>query len=347
MRKIKIKIFIRLCTLSLFLMCYKGTVVDLEWLHNIADEIHKGKTTLKDAANHVHLKNANGETIIQSFTAKTLSNHFKNNGIEMFSVGRKGFTRTDSTFEKNVLDNYSVLKCGVTKMWSFMQNEGVSCSRKDVERVYDAKIRERSVKEDKKQIPRCRYECVHVNVIWHGDIHYITLFGEVKYLFALMDDKSRFIVGYGLSDTKTSSFLISVFSDAIDFYDVSPYYYWSDNGRENTSKEMAKYLSDIGTIPIRTKPYNPQQNGKIERWWSELEKRIGDSQTWEEVYEKIDEFVDVYNFKLPHTALYCNGRMCTPSKLYNDSDLQAHDFKNEIIKIDGKEVLLTNFTHSN
>ena len=199
------------------------------------------------------------------------------------------------------------------------------------------------MKAEKKQIPRCRYECVHVNVIWHGDIHYINLLGEVKYLFALMDDRSRFIVGYGLSDSKTSSFIISVFDDAIDFYEVSPLFYWSDNGRENTSKEMVSYLSSIGTRPIRTKPYNPQQNGKIERWWPELEKRIANSKTWDEIGSKIDDFVDVYNFKLPHSALFCNGRMCTPSRLYCDEDLQAQELKNEMINVDGKEVLLSNF----
>ena len=81
-------------------MCYNGTVVDEEWLKNIANEIRESKITLKDAAKQVHLKNTNGETIIQSFTAKTLSNHFKASGIEIFKVGRKGFTKTNSTIEK-------------------------------------------------------------------------------------------------------------------------------------------------------------------------------------------------------------------------------------------------------
>ena len=326
-----------------FLMCYQGTFVDKEWLKNVANEIIDGRITLKDSAKQVHLKNTNGQTIIQSFTTKTLSNHFKANGIEVFKVGRKGFSKTNSIIEKQVIDNYSSLNCGVTKMWCFLQNEGVSCSRKDVEKVYDAKIREKKVKEEKKQIPRCRYECVHVNVIWHGDIHYINLLGEVKFLFALMDDKSRFIVGYGLSETKTSSFIISVFRNAVDIHDVSPLFYWSDNGRENTSKEMMSYLSSIGAKPIRTKPYNPQQNGKIERWWQELEKRIADSKTWDEISSKIDDFVEVYNFKLPHSALLCNGRMCTPSRLYCDENLQSQELEKELIKIDGKNVLLKNF----
>lgn len=123
----------------------------------------------------------------------------------------------------------------------------IICSRNDVEKIYNRKIRAIKHKEEKIQMVRCRYECVHVNSVWHGDIHYIKFQGEMRYIFVLMDDKSRYIVSYGMSKFKTTAFVISVFDEAIDYYEITPLYYWSDNGRENTSKEMQLYLSNIGT----------------------------------------------------------------------------------------------------
>lgn len=318
-------------------MCYTNTTVDTEWLKKTAEEILEGKITMNDAAQNVQLINGNGEKFLKSVTPKTLSNYFKENNIVVFKVGRKGFSKENRILEKLVIDNYYILRCGVTKMWCYLVNEGINCSRNDVEKIYNKNIRAIKPKEEKSiQIPRCRYECVHVNSVWHGDIHYIKFQNEIRYLFVLMDDKSRFIVSYGMSKFKTTSFVISVFDEAIDYYEVTPFYYWSDNGRENTSKEMQRYLSDIGTKHIRTMPHNPQQNGKMERWWRELEKRLTNALSWTDLYEKIDDFVDIYNNKLPHSGLSYNGRMCAPIKIFSDEKLQAKDIKNEMIIVDGK-----------
>ena len=106
---------------------------------------------------------------------------------------------------------------------------------------------------------------------------------------------------------------------------------------------MQLYLSNIGTKHIKTMPYNPQQNGKIERWWPELEKRLSNSLSWEDLYDRVDDFVHVYNNKLPHSSLSYNGRMCAPIKIFSDEKLQAKDIKDELIIIDVKEILLSNF----
>ena len=78
---------------------------------------------------------------------------------------------------------------------------------------------------------------------------------EKKYLLALLDDRSRFIVGYGISDFKTSIFCIDVFKKAIDTY-TKPLVYWSDNGTENKSEIMKKFCDDNSISQVFTIPGN-------------------------------------------------------------------------------------------
>jgi transposase InsO family protein len=59
---------------------------------------------------------------------------------------------------------------------------------------------------------------------------------------------------------------------AIRLTGARPYSIWSDNGTEFKG-EFDDYLARERITHVRTDPYNPEQNGKMERWWPSLEKR--------------------------------------------------------------------------
>jgi hypothetical protein len=50
-----------------------------------------------------------------------------------------------------------------------------------------------------------------------------------------------------------------------------PFAVWTDNGSEFKG-EFEHTLEDFGTKHVKTGPYNPERNGKMERWWPNLEK---------------------------------------------------------------------------
>ena len=128
-------------------------------------------------------------------------------------------------------------------------------------------------KKNKNPKIRFRYEASSVNAIWHGDIHYIIFNYEIKYLFALIDDKSRFITGWGMFEHKTCFNCIQVFNKAIENYG-RPLCYFSDNGKENVGSPMKAFLHHFEIRHITTIPGNPEANGKIEKFWLPLEKRF-------------------------------------------------------------------------
>ena len=86
-----------------------------------------------------------------------------------------------------------------------------------------------------------------------------------------------------------------------------------------------------------TLPGNPQSNGKIEKFWSSLDKHIEGDQ-WEDVYESIKKYIFDYNYKIPHTGLGIgkDGFISTPAELYYDDDLRAINMESTSILIDNK-----------
>ena len=71
---------------------------------------------------------------------------------------------------------------------------------------------------------------------------------------------------------------------------------WSDNGGENIGKKTIDLLKKYNVRLIRTSPYNPGQNGKIERLWRSLEKMTTTN------LNSIEIFRNNYNNYIPHSA---------------------------------------------
>ena len=102
-----------------------------------------------------------------------------------------------------------------------------------------------------------------------------------------------------------------------------PYAIWSDNGSENKGVFHA-FLEENSIRHIHTKPYTPQQNGKIERFWATFEQMLGRG-------FRINEIGPTYN-KSSHSALpttleevggniiRCLRRHMTPQEVYDQGD---------------------------
>jgi putative transposase len=88
----------------------------------------------------------------------------------------------------------------------------------------------------------------------------------------------------------------------------------SDNGSSYISSELANWITDNGMSHVRGAPYQPQTQGKIERWHQTLKNRIllehyilpGDLE------KQIDAFVDHYNYQRYHESL----KNLTPADVY-------------------------------
>ncbi len=316
--------------------------IDKEWLKSIHDQIIQGKITIKEASKNVHF--IQDAPLVIEIHPNMLSKILEDNGMKIYARGRKGKTPyIDEELTMKVLEIYEDLQIGITKMFEYINKEnimGEHISKPKIEHIYNEFIREPQCSKVKKGKTIVRYVADKSNAIWHGDIHYLNLNGETKYIYAIIDDYSRFICCAEILESKSCEKVAECLVSACCNY-TKPLIYWSDNGGENLGKEIKKVYKQWDICHIRTKPYNPAANGKIERWWQGVEKRIKRCQTWQEIDVAIKKFTEDYNNKIVHTGLpKKNGFHQYPAELFfdgSDPRYGAH------ILIDGKPIPLWTF----
>lgn len=323
------------------------------WLIQTKIDIHQGKTTLTEAAKHVIIDTVDGYREEISVHRNTLRSIFEKHGIKVYEQSRKGFKIAyPEEIILAVKNKANHLQCGITKIFEalywdhFFDPNKPQISKYAVQRICQENLL--FPLKPKKMIPkiRVRYLVSEVNGAWHGDIHYVTIpaLHDIRYLFGIIDDRSRMIVGFNLLESKEAAGVIQTLDEAIKRYQVTPFVYWSDNGGENIARSVIDFLDANGIVPITTKPGNPQSNGKIERFWPNVEKRIKNCQNWDEARETISNYIPIYNNETPHSGLeLINGRHPMPGLVFTNPNIQKSSFDNCKIRIDRQEISLSMF----
>jgi hypothetical protein len=112
------------------------------------------------------------------------------------------------------------------------------------------------------------YAALLVNLIWHTDLHLYSV--THTWIIAFIDDCSRRIMGWEFLPDKSSEATAAVLERVLGEVGEKPLALWSDNGTEFQGK-FRDLLEREGMSPVYTEAYNPQQNGKIERFWPTVE----------------------------------------------------------------------------
>lgn len=141
---------------------------------------------------------------------------------------------------------------------------------------------------------------------WHIDISYINLGGTFYYLCAVLDGFSRYIVHWELRESMKEQEIELIIERArAKFPGFSPRII-SDNGPQFIAKDFKQYIRISGMTHVRTSPYYPQSNGKLERWHGELKReciRPAEPRNYEEALKCITHYVDEYNNVRLHSAI--------------------------------------------
>ena len=86
----------------------------------------------------------------------------------------------------------------------------------------------------------------------------------------------------------------------------------TDNGAEVASPRnkaghpMERMLLELGIAHRYTRPYRPQTNGKVERFWRTLNEDLLEGTTFEsveELKEELMQYLLYYNTERPHQGL--------------------------------------------
>jgi len=152
---------------------------------------------------------------------------------------------------------------------------------------------------------------------WHIDVSYINLAGTFYFLCSVLDGFSRYIVHWELRETMKEQEVETIVQRALEkFPGVTPRII-SDNGPQFIARDFKEFIRVTGMTHVRTSPYYPQSNGKLERWHGSLKQeciRPACPADVEEARRRIAAFVDHYNHSRLHSAL----GYITPADKLND-----------------------------
>jgi transposase InsO family protein len=141
---------------------------------------------------------------------------------------------------------------------------------------------------------------------WHIDISYINVCGTFYYLTSVLDGCSRFIVHGELRESMKEADVEVVLQRAREQFPGARPRIISDNGPQFIAKDFKEFIRLCGMTHVRTSPYYPQSNGKLERWHGTLKQdciRPGVPLSLEEARRLVAEFVEHYNRRRLHSAI--------------------------------------------
>ena len=157
-----------------------------------------------------------------------------------------------------------------------------------------------------------------VNQVWAMDITYIPMERGFLYLFAIMDLKSRCIVGWSLSNTMETEWVISTLKQAITQHG-KPEIINSDQGSQFTSKDYIDYVKSLeGTKISMDGKGRAIDNVFIERFWRTIKYDklyLYTIENGHHALELCEEFMEYYNFKRMHSSI--NDK--TPMQVYKNA----------------------------
>jgi len=141
---------------------------------------------------------------------------------------------------------------------------------------------------------------------WHVDVSYINVAGTFYYLISLLDGCSRSIVHWELRESMKERDIETVIQRAREQYPDARPRIISDNGPQFIARDFKEFIRLSGMTHVRTSPYYPQSNGKLERWHGSLKReciRPLPPGSVEEARRRVAEYVTHYNTVRLHSAI--------------------------------------------
>jgi transposase InsO family protein len=117
-------------------------------------------------------------------------------------------------------------------------------------------------------------------------------------LCSILDGYSRFLVHWDLRERMTEADIEIVLERAKEQYPGVKPRIISDNGPQFIAKDFKEFIRISGMTHVRTSPYYPQSNGKIERWHKSLKGeciRTGTPLSLEDARRLVQGYVEHYN----------------------------------------------------
>jgi putative transposase len=141
---------------------------------------------------------------------------------------------------------------------------------------------------------------------WHVDVSHLNIHGTFYYLCSVLDGCSRFIVHWEIREAMRELDVQTILQRARECHPAATPRIISDNGPQFIARDFKEFIRVCGMTHVRTSPYYPQSNGKIERWHKTLKGeciRPGTPLTLADARRIVARYVEHYNTVRLHSAI--------------------------------------------
>ena len=141
---------------------------------------------------------------------------------------------------------------------------------------------------------------------WHVDVSYLNIASTFYYLCTLLDGYSRSIVYWEIRESMRETDIEIVIQRAKEKYPEARPRIISDNGPQCLARDFKEFIRISGMTHVKTSPYYPQSNGKIERWHQSLQTeciRPGTPLSLDDARRLVARYVEYYNPVRLHSAI--------------------------------------------
>lgn len=147
---------------------------------------------------------------------------------------------------------------------------------------------------------------LQVHEHWHIDICHINIDGTFYYMAIILDGYSRYVIHWEIRESMTEKDIEIIMERAKEkFPDARPRII-SDNGPQFIARDFKEYIRISGMTHVRTSPYYPQSNGKVERMNGTVKHetiRKQAPQSLEEARRVVVKYIYHYNNERLHSAI--------------------------------------------
>ena len=141
---------------------------------------------------------------------------------------------------------------------------------------------------------------------WHIDVSHLNVCGTFYYLCSVLDGFSRYIVHWEIRRQMTEQDVEIILQRAHERFPAATPRIISDNGPQFIAKDFKTFIRLMGMTHVKTSPYYPQSNGKLERWHQSIKSECIRPKTplsLEDARRVVANFVTHYNEVRLHSGI--------------------------------------------
>jgi putative transposase len=141
---------------------------------------------------------------------------------------------------------------------------------------------------------------------WHIDVSYLNICGTFYYLCSLLDGCSRYIVHWEIREQMTEADIEVIIQRAKEKFPEARPRIISDNGPQFIARDFKEFIRISGMTHVKTSPFYPQSNGKLERFHKTIKGECIRPKTplsLDDARRLVAEYIDYYNTDRLHSSI--------------------------------------------